>query len=154
MIITTRSARIGLLMLALFAGRAMAATSAAEASGQHERGAESSPAAGIGWLLALQEADYGCHALLEPDEYGPELFLELNRRDAAYMEDIWLTARVKARLLLDDPSTGLAIAVTSHAGLVHISGRLGAASEFSRVVGLASRVEGVRAVYAALALAD
>ncbi len=167
----TRSVRITLLLAALLAGPASFAmpvaqppvpesalpSRLAEEYRQADLDADGSIShaeylAGKHRMTVFREADGNCDARLDPQEYGTARAIERRERVAGYLGDAWLTTRVKFRLLLDDLPSGLGIAVRSHEGTVRLSGRLGDAREASRAIEVASRVEGVVALYAALSL--
>lgn len=70
----------------------------------------------------------------------------------AYLDDVWLTAKVKAGLLKDDLLNGLDIQVRSEQGIVRLSGYVNTARQAGRAGRAAGRVEGVRRLHNELLL--
>jgi hyperosmotically inducible protein len=63
-----------------------------------------------------------------------------------YLNDTWITTKVKATLLADEGTTGLAIGVATQDGVVQLSGFVDKPEQISRAVQIARGVEGVKRV--------
>jgi osmotically-inducible protein OsmY len=63
-----------------------------------------------------------------------------------YLSDAWITAQVKATLLKDEGTTGLAIQVATQDGVVQLSGFVDKPEQISRAVEIAKSVKGVKRV--------
>jgi osmotically-inducible protein OsmY len=63
-----------------------------------------------------------------------------------YVSDAWITTKVKAMLLKDEGTTGLAIGVTTEDGVVQLSGFVDKQEQISRAGEIAEGVKGVKRV--------
>jgi hyperosmotically inducible protein len=62
------------------------------------------------------------------------------------LSDAWITTQVKATLLKDEGTTGLAIEVATQDGVVQLSGFVDKPEQISRAVEIANSVKGVKRV--------
>lgn len=60
--------------------------------------------------------------------------------------DSWITAKVKADLLVTEETKGLDINVTTTNGVVTLSGRLDSAAQVEKAVAIARSIKGVKSV--------
>ena len=68
------------------------------------------------------------------------------------LEDAQLTAKIKAKMALDDRVSAIAIDIDSDAGIVTLSGTVRSTAEHQRAVQLARETEGVKRVVDQLAV--
>jgi hyperosmotically inducible protein len=72
--------------------------------------------------------------------------VEKRQSAGEYIDDAWITAKVKALLLKDDLLTGMKINVDTKDRTVQLSGFVDNGNQISRAVQIAGNVEGVKAV--------
>jgi osmotically-inducible protein OsmY len=71
---------------------------------------------------------------------------EAANRVKAELDEAALTAKIKAKMALDDAVRARAIDVTTNGSVVTLSGRVGSAAEHDRAMSLARETEGVTRV--------
>ncbi len=66
--------------------------------------------------------------------------------DDEHHSDVWITAKVKAKLLEDNFKTGVDIKVSTHDGVVQLAGYVKRAEQVNLASDIAANVEGVKSV--------
>ena len=84
-------------------------------------------------------------------EIGEKVAIGANKAERT-LEDAQLTAKIKAKMALDDSVSALAIDIDSDAGIVTLSGTVRSTAEHQRAVQLARETEGVKRVVDRLAV--
>ena len=84
-------------------------------------------------------------------EIGEKVAIGANKAERT-LEDAQLTAKIKAKMALDDSVSALAIDIDSDAGIVTLSGTVRSTAEHQRAVQLARETEGVKRVVDRLAI--
>jgi hyperosmotically inducible protein len=100
----------------------------------------------IGDERAFSAADLNNDGRLDRSEYFAARSVAEHTKGAAYFDDTWITAKVKAVLLNDDFLSGLEIHVQTRDGVVQLSGFVRKPEQIGRAIYIASRVEGVKQV--------
>ncbi len=77
------------------------------------------------------------------DDRGGEQAREGSQQPVA---DSWITAKVKADLLLTEETKGLDINVSTRDGVVTLAGRLDTAAQVEKAVAIARAIDGVKSV--------
>jgi hyperosmotically inducible periplasmic protein len=95
---------------------------------------------------AFKEADVNKDGRLTEDEYVKARSIDDRIQLGEFVDDAWITTKVKALLLKDDLLTGIDIKVDTHDQMVQLSGTLDNTEQISRAVKIASNVKGVKAV--------
>jgi hyperosmotically inducible periplasmic protein len=95
---------------------------------------------------AFKEADADKDGRLNEDEFVKARSISDRMKVGEFVDDAWITTKVKALLLKEDLLTGLKIDVDTHDGMVQLSGAVDSTDQISRAVKIASNVEGVKAV--------
>jgi hypothetical protein len=89
---------------------------------------------------------------LDRDEIIKAMSWDERIKAAEYAGDAWITAKVKAALLMDEVVRAARVSVVTRDGTVELSGVVHSDAEARRAARLASRVEGVRRVINSLAV--
>jgi hyperosmotically inducible periplasmic protein len=95
---------------------------------------------------AFKEADADKDGRLNEAEYVKARAIDDRTKIGEFVDDAWITTKVKAMLLKDDLLAGMSINVDTHDHMVQLSGTLDNTEQISRAVQIASNVEGVKAV--------
>jgi hyperosmotically inducible periplasmic protein len=103
---------------------------------------------------AFTEADENRDGKLDPDEFVRAQSIYERQRAAQYLEDSFVTARIKAALFKDPHVSGLDVKVETHHGLVLLSGFVNDEKQARRAAEIASSVRGVTAIKSSLVVKD
>jgi hyperosmotically inducible protein len=103
---------------------------------------------------AFRAADLNHDGRLDRKEHFAARSLVQRTSLDTYLDDAWITAKVKALLLHDGILSGLQIHVKTRHGVVQLSGSVERPEQIGRAILLASGVEGVKQVQNDLALED
>ena len=95
---------------------------------------------------SFKEADKDGNGALDEAEYvnGRSISERMAVKD--YVDDAWITTKVKGTLLKDEILSGLQIQVDTHNGIVQLSGWVNTQDQVDRAASLAKDVKGVRRV--------
>jgi hyperosmotically inducible protein len=96
--------------------------------------------------LVFQGSDADGDGRLDRDEIVKARSWDERVKAAEYAGDAWVTAKVKAVLLMDQAVSGAGVKVVTHDGNVQLSGFVASDEESRHAARLASQVEGVRTV--------
>ena len=99
-----------------------------------------------GLAQAFREGDTNKDSRLASDEYTMAVANHDRIKAGKFIDDAWITAKVKALLLKDEGVKGLAVKVDTHKGTVQLSGWVDDPSQIIRAEKIALRVEGVKEV--------
>ncbi len=94
----------------------------------------------------FQGSDVNGDGRLDQDEVIKARSWDERIKAAEYAGDAWITAKVKAVLLMDEAVGGSGVSVVTHDGTVQLSGFVRSDEEAQYAGHLASQVEGVRKV--------
>ena len=95
---------------------------------------------------AFREADANRDIRLSSDEYVTAVANNDRIKAAKYMDDAWITTKVKSLLLKEDGIKGLGVNVETYRGTVQLSGWVSNATQISQAEKIALAVEGVKDV--------
>jgi hyperosmotically inducible protein len=95
---------------------------------------------------AFHEGDADRDRRLGSDEYVKANAVNDRIRAGKYVDDAWITAKVKALLLKDEAVKGMDVNVETHKGTVQLSGWVGTPSQIAQAEKLARSVEGVKGI--------
>lgn len=103
---------------------------------------------------AFSEGDVNRDKRLSNDEYFKAIATNerLNtgasepKKAGEYVDDAWITAKVKALLLKDEVVKGMAVNVETHKGTVQLSGQVSNPMQIAQAEKIARSVEGVKDV--------
>lgn len=95
---------------------------------------------------AFKEMDSGGDGRLNPEEFTKAHSLSDRMKAAEYVDDTWITTRVKAMLLKDKQVSGLDVKVETKDGVVLLSGFVKSQEQAARAVEIAAGIQGVRQV--------
>jgi len=99
---------------------------------------------------AFTEGDANRDKRLSNDEYTKAGANNDRIKAGKYVDDAWITAKVKALLLKDESVKGLDVNVETHQGTVQLSGWVNSPTQIAQAEKLARSVEGVKDVSSAL----
>lgn len=99
-----------------------------------------------GHAEAFREGDTNEDSRLTSDEYAKAVANHDRIKAGKFIDDAWITAKVKALLLKDEGIKGLAVKVDTHKGTVQLSGWVDNPSQITRAEKIALGVEGVKGV--------
>lgn len=83
---------------------------------------------------------------LNSDEYAIAIANNDRLKADKYMDDAWITAKVKTLLLKDDAVKGLDVNVETHKGMVQLAGWVNSPAQIAQAEKIALSVEGVKGV--------
>jgi hyperosmotically inducible protein len=99
-----------------------------------------------GLVKAFHDGDLNRDLRLSKDELA-QASAETDRiMTASFVDDAWITAKVKTMLLKDDVVKGLEVNVETKKGTVQLSGWVNDAHQIAQAEDVARRVEGVKTV--------
>lgn len=99
-----------------------------------------------GQLQAFRNGDSNGDSRLDRDEYVKAAAGEDRIEAGKFIDDAWITAKVKALLLKDEGIKGLAVQVETHKGMVQLSGWVDSPSQITQAEKIARSVAGVKEV--------
>lgn len=95
---------------------------------------------------AFNEGDINDDSRLSSDEYSKAVANHDRMKANKFIDDAWITAKVKALLLKDEGVTGLSVNVETHKGTVQLSGWVSNPTQVQRAEEIARSVAGVKDV--------
>lgn len=95
---------------------------------------------------AFTEADSDRDGRLNPDEYAKARATDQRMKIGDFIDDAWITTKIKALLLKEEGFNTLNIKVDTKDGVVRLSGQVEKSGQLARAVDIASNVEGVKSV--------
>lgn len=95
---------------------------------------------------AFREGDANNDRRLSSDEYVKASANNDRIKAGKYVDDAWITAKIKTLLLKDEGVKGLAVNVETHKGSVQLSGWVNTPDQIVRAEKIALGVEGVKGV--------
>lgn len=95
---------------------------------------------------AFREGDANRDKLLNGDEYVKASANNDRTKAGKYVDDAWISAKVKALLLKDEGVKGLDVNVETHKGTVQLAGWVNTPAQITQAEAIARSVEGVREV--------
>lgn len=95
---------------------------------------------------AFHNGDTNDDSRLNNDEYVKAIASEDRIKASKFVDDAWITAKVKALLLKDEGIKGLSVQVDTHKGMVQLSGWVEKPSQITQAEKIARSVEGVKEV--------
>ncbi len=99
-----------------------------------------------GHAQAFREGDANEDSRLTSDEYAKAVANHDRISAGKFVDDAWITAKVKALLLKDEGIKGLAVQVDTYKGTVQLSGWVDNPSQIIRAEKITLGVEGVKGV--------
>lgn len=99
-----------------------------------------------GFKQAFQDSDTNLDFHLTPEEYNTASALNERIRTGTYVDDAWITAKVKMLLLRDDNVKDLNLSVETHKGMVQLSGWVNTPTQIVQAEKVAYAVEGVKGI--------
>jgi hyperosmotically inducible protein len=136
------------LLIAGAAGKALAATAsfkAYDSNGDGSISMEEYQAHG-GQAAAFRAGDDNHDNSLSPDEFVKASANSDRIKAGKYVDDAWITAKVKTMLLKDEGLKGLDVNVETHKGTVQLAGWVNQPMQASEAETITRGVEGVKAV--------
>ena len=95
---------------------------------------------------AFQEGDTSNDQRLNSDEYIKAVANNDRIKAGKFVDDAWITAKVKALLVKDEGVRGLEVKVETYKGNVQLSGWVSHATQIAQAERIARGVEGVKGV--------
>ncbi|MEW6413788.1 MAG: BON domain-containing protein [Pseudomonadota bacterium] len=95
---------------------------------------------------AFLEGDADGDKQLSSDEYAKAVANNDRLKTGKYVDDAWITAKVKALLVKDEGVKGLDVKVATHQGTVQLSGWVSSPGQITQAERIARSVEGVKDV--------
>ena len=95
---------------------------------------------------AFHEADANRNGSLSNDEYITAVANNDRVKASKYMDDVWITTKVKSLLLKEDGIKGLGVNVETYRGTVQLSGWVNNEGQIAQAEKIALAVEGVKGV--------
>ena len=95
---------------------------------------------------AFRAGDSNADGSLSSDEYIKASANNDRIKAGRFVDDAWITAKVKALLLRQDGMKGLEVNVETHKGIVQLAGWVSSQEQIARAEKIALGVEGVKAV--------
>ena len=99
-----------------------------------------------GHTQAFREGDANNDSRLTSDEYTVAVANHDRIKAGKFIDDAWITAKVKALLLKDEGVKGLSVNVETYKGTVQLSGWVSDPAQIIRAEQIALSVEGVKSV--------
>lgn len=99
-----------------------------------------------GHVQAFREGDSNADGRLSSDEYIKASANNDRIKAGKFVDDAWITAKIKALLLKEDGMKGLEVNVETHKGIVQLAGWVGSTEQIARAEKVALGVEGVKGV--------
>ncbi len=99
---------------------------------------------------AFHEGDANRDRRLSRDEYTKAVANNDRIKADKYIDDAWITAKVKSLILKDEGVKGLDVNVETHKGMVQLAGWVNSPAQIARAEKIALSVEGVKGVRNAL----
>ena len=99
-----------------------------------------------GFEQAFHAGDVNRDTLLDSTEYVKASANSDRIKASKYVDDAWITAKLKALLLKDEGVKGLDVNVETHKGTVQLSGWVNSPEQIAQAEKLALSVEGVKGV--------
>ena len=99
-----------------------------------------------GYEQAFHEGDANGDKQLSSDEYTKAVANNDRIKAGKYVDDAWITAKVKALLVKDDGVKGLEVKVETYKGTVQLSGWVSNPTQIAQAERNARGVEGVKGV--------
>ncbi len=95
---------------------------------------------------AFHEGDSNSDSRLTSGEYAKAVANNDRIKAGKYIDDAWITAKVKGLLLKDEGVKGMAVNVETHKGTVQLSGWVSDPTQVVQAERIALSVEGVKSV--------
>lgn len=95
---------------------------------------------------AFRDADGDRNGRLSEDEFVKARAIDGRTQAAEYIDDAWITTKVKAMLLKDSGLAGLKVNVDTKDGVVTLSGHAESAKQVDQAVKIATGIKGVKTV--------
>jgi len=95
---------------------------------------------------AFREGDANRDNLLNGDEYVKAIANNDRIKAGKYVDDAWISAKVKTLLLKDEGVKGLDVNVETHKGSVQLAGWVNSPAQIAQAETIARSVEGVKGV--------
>jgi len=95
---------------------------------------------------AFREGDANRDKSLSSDEYVKAIANNDRVKAGNYVDDAWITAKVKALLLKDEGMKALGVNVETHKGTVQLAGWVNSPAQIAQAETIARSVEGVKGV--------
>jgi hyperosmotically inducible protein len=136
------------LLIASAAGKALAATAdfkAYDSNGDGKISVEEYQARG-GQAQAFRDGDDNHDNSLSPDEFVKASANSDRIKAGKYVDDAWITAKVKTMLLKDEGLKGLDVNVETHKGTVQLAGWVNQPAQVSEAEKIARSIDGVKEV--------
>lgn len=95
---------------------------------------------------AFKDADANKDGRLNEDEFIKARAIDDRTRAAEFIDDAWITTKVKAMLLKDSGLAGLKVDVDTKDGVVTLSGHAKSGQQIDQAVRIASGIKGVKEV--------
>ena len=95
---------------------------------------------------AFREGDANRDNLLNGDEYVKAIANNDRIKAGKYVDDAWISAKVKTLLLKDEGVKGLDVNVETHKGTVQLAGWVNSPAQIAQAEAIARSVEGVKGV--------
>ena len=95
---------------------------------------------------AFREGDANRDNLLNGDEYVKAIANNDRIKAGKYVDDAWISAKVKTLLLKDEGVKGLDVNVETHKGSVQLAGWVNSPAQIAQAEAIARSVEGVKGV--------
>jgi hyperosmotically inducible protein len=152
------------LLSALLVGAGMSATPALAADGETKQDFTKYDSDKDGYISlqefqsqkknekAFKEADADRDGRLNQDEFIKARSIDQRMQAGEFIDDAWITTKVKALLLKEDALSALKIDVDTKDGVVRLSGQVDKSEQVARAVEVASKVAGVKRVQTDLTL--
>lgn len=99
-----------------------------------------------GLIKAFHDGDINRDLHLSKDELAKASASNDNLMSGYYIDDAWITAKVKTMLLKDDIVKGLSVNVETRKGTVQLSGWVQDEAQLNQAEWVARRIEGVKSV--------
>jgi hyperosmotically inducible protein len=134
-----------LIATSLLAAPVMSGFKSADSNGDGMVSLEEFVAQG-GQEQAFREGDANRDSRLSNDEYTKASANNDRIKAGKYVDDAWITAKIKTLLLKDEGVKGLAVNVETHQGAVQLSGWVNTPEQIIRAEKIALGVDGVKGV--------
>jgi hyperosmotically inducible protein len=95
---------------------------------------------------AFREGDANRDSRLSGDEYTQASANNDRIKAGKYIDDAWITTKVRSLLLKEEGVKGLGVNVETHQGTVQLSGRVDTPAQIAQAEKIALSVEGVKEV--------
>lgn len=99
-----------------------------------------------GYEQAFDEGDANRDKRLNSAEYAKAIANNDRIKADKYVDDAWITAKVKALLLKDEGVKGLDVNIETHKGMVQLAGWVNSPEQIAQAEKIARSVEGVKDV--------